>query len=185
MEENKQSPGNQVSDNSMRICVNTTEREIDLDKERVVKGEQLTNNNNSSIESSSLDNNTHMNISLDKLKNKSENNGTIHLWLGKDLKKAVIKARIDVSEFVRNKLLEELRNKGIVIEVPDPEFIIKVRCPNCGFKQNATTIKQVRCFNCQRYFRVYVRGRSRIVGIVKGSKEIVFRYFNRIYGRRS
>lgn len=166
------------SDNDMRICAITTGREIDIEREGG-KGEQTTNNTNS-IESSSLDNNAHVRIGLSK--NISDKKGNVNIWIGVELKKAVIKARINISEFVRTKLLEELKNRNIKIEIPDPELIIMVRCPNCGFQQNTTTIRMVRCHKCNRYYRVYRKGgRPRIVKIVKGSEAMLHSLYYRYY----
>ncbi|MBU5537663.1 MAG: hypothetical protein KQA38_03830 [Candidatus Aenigmarchaeota archaeon] len=184
MSEENKLPGNNTSDTDMHTSAIVTGREIDLDRERAGKGEIASNDNSSSIETGSLDTNTHMHTSLSKLKNISLSDGRIHLWLGKDLKKAVIKAGIDVSEFLRAKLLEELRNRNIQIEIEDPELIVRVRCIHCGFIQNTSTIKLVRCVNCNRFFRVFTKKGSRIRGIIKGNEYLLQRFYYRVYGMR-
>jgi len=58
-------------------------------------------------------------------------------------------------------------------------LVIKVRCPYCNYEFTTTTLKRVRCWNCLRYFKVLYYDkkhnifRTRIVDIVKGSKEML------------
>ncbi|MFH8092955.1 MAG: hypothetical protein QXM38_03370 [Candidatus Aenigmatarchaeota archaeon] len=161
----------------MRNCNRKRDR---YEEERVVKGEQLTNNN--STESKNSDTNTHMRILATK--NISDKDGRATIWLGKELKKAVIKANINLSEFVRSRLLEELKNRNIEVEIPDPELILRVRCPRCGSQGNTSSIVMARCFNCKHSFRIYKKGSSRIVGIVKGNLELLHKLYYKEYGRR-
>ncbi|MEM5805208.1 MAG: hypothetical protein QW156_03735 [Candidatus Aenigmatarchaeota archaeon] len=177
-------PGNNTSDNNMRICAIVTGRETDIEKERVVKGEVTNNNNSSSTETGSLDNSTHMCISANKLNDISTNSGRINIWLSKELKKAVKMSGMDVSAFVREKLIEELSKRNIPVEESDPELIIRIRCPSCGFEQNTSTIKLVRCINCDYHFRVFTRRGSRIRKIVKGNEFLLQKLYYRIYGRK-
>lgn len=171
---------NNSSVNDMRICVIATGREIDIEKERVVKGEQLINNN--SIESKNFDTNAHMHILATK--NISDKDGRANIWLSKELKKAVIKANINLSEFVRSKLLEELRNRNIEVEAPNPELILRIRCPRCGRQRNTSSIVMARCFDCNHSFRIFKKGRSRITGIIKGNLEPLHKMYYKEYGRR-
>lgn len=55
---------------------------------------------------------------------------------------------------------------------------IIVQCPNCGYKQKATTIQRVKCFHCSRTYTVMpfagkstrnFRMNSRIVKVIKGN----------------
>ena len=168
------------SDNDIRICAIASKREIDIEREGG-KGEQISNKLPSN-ESNNLDSNTHMHIGLPK--NISEKKGNVNIWLGVELKKAVIKAGINISEFVRTKLLEELKNRNIEIKYQDPELIIRVRCPFCNSQRNTSSILNVRCFHCGHFFKVFRRrGRSRVVAIVKGNKSILNRLYYQIYKR--
>lgn len=184
MREENKLPGNNTSDDNMRICAIATGREIDIEKERVVKGEVTNNNNSSSVETGSLDDTTHMRISVNRLNNISTKSGRINIWLSKELKKAVKMSGMDVSAFVREKLIEELSKRNIPVEDPNPELIIRIRCPNCGFEQNTSTIKLVRCINCDYLFKVFTRKGSRIRKIVKGNEYLLQKLYYRIYGRK-
>jgi predicted Zn-ribbon and HTH transcriptional regulator len=182
-EENKLSNNNN-SEGDMHICATVTEREIDIEKERVEKGEVAGNSNSSSILTGNIDDNTHMHTSLNRLKDISIKDGRIHLWIGIGLKKAVLKAGIDVSEFVRNKLLEELKNRNVTIEEKEPELIVRVRCCHCGFEQNTSTLKMVKCINCGHSFRVFTKWGCRIRKIVKGDQNLLTKMFYQTYKHR-
>ena len=53
-----------------------------------------------------------------------------------------------------------------------------VKCPFCGFEFITTTVKRVRCYNCERTFRVFYREKkgselkSRVLLILKGEDKI-------------
>jgi hypothetical protein len=57
-----------------------------------------------------------------------------------------------------------------------PEFIALVKCPKCGYTQKTTTIRVVKCHECNRDYTVMpIMGvrppkiKSRIIKVVKGS----------------
>jgi len=65
------------------------------------------------------------------------------------------------------------------------ELIIRVKCPHCGWEQNTRSLKTVKCLRCGRSYSVYrKRGFSRIVGIVKGNRELLFKRYYEIYKKR-
>jgi formylmethanofuran dehydrogenase subunit C len=164
----------------MRICANASGREIDIEREN--GKEKQINNKLSSNGSNNLNTSTHMRIGLSK--NISEKKGNVNIWLGIELKKAVVKAGVNLSEFVRNKLLEELKNRNIKIEHPDPELVIRVRCPFCNSQRDTSSILTVRCSHCGRFFKVFrKRGHSRIVAIVKGNISVLNKLYYQMYKR--
>jgi hypothetical protein len=68
MSEENKLPNNNNSEGDMHICATTTEREIDIEKERVEKGEVANNNNSSSIPTGNIDDDTHIHTSFNRLK---------------------------------------------------------------------------------------------------------------------
>ena len=60
-------------------------------------------------------------------------------------------------------------------------LIIKVKCPFCGFEQNTTSLKTVKCLKCESRYQVFCKKkRSRVVGVVKGTKEMLFKAYYEI-----
>jgi len=93
----------------------------------------------------------------------------IHVWLGKELKEACKKLNINISREFRLWLAQRLKENNIEVKVPEPEIVLLVGCIHCGHQFETTSISQVRCPNCQKTFRVYVRGgTSRIKKIIRG-----------------
>ena len=60
--------------------------------------------------------------------------GRVEIYIGKDLKKAVIDSGLNLSQFVREKLEEYFKAHGIEIKREEPELVLLVRCPSYGFK---------------------------------------------------
>jgi len=60
-------------------------------------------------------------------------------------------------------------------------LVLLVKCPKCGFEQQTTTVKKVRCFRCNTVYNVYCKTKkgwkSRIVKIVEGSYQELFQAF--------
>ena len=109
--------------------------------------------------------------------------GRIEIWIGKELKELVKLHGLNLSKFVREKLKEHFKEQGIEIEEPDPPLILLVRCPFCSRTFKTTTIKQVRCRFCNKTFRVFTRRfGSRIVSIVKGNRNLLFKAYYQVYG---
>jgi ribosomal protein S27E len=55
------------------------------------------------------------------------------------------------------------------------KIILRVKCPKCGFEQNTRSIKQVKCMQCLHSYSLFPRKkRSRVIGIVKGSRNELF-----------
>jgi len=58
-------------------------------------------------------------------------------------------------------------------------LVLMVECPFCGYQFTTTTIKRVKCYNCERTFKVYYKTKKgkewvlqhRVVGIVRGTRE--------------
>ena len=111
--------------------------------------------------------------------------GRVEIYIGKDLKKAVIDSGLNLSQFVREKLEEYFKAHGIEIKREEPELVLLVRCPSCGFKNRTSSIRFVRCKRCKTLFRVYLkRGRSRIEKILKGDRSLLFKKkYNEVYGK--
>ena len=72
-------------------------------------------------------------------------------------------------------------------------MILKVRCPHCGYIQTTRTVKRVKCWNCEKTFKVFYKKRykgkkftwaSRIVGIVEGTEEELLREFEKLKGKK-
>lgn len=106
------------------------------------------------------------------------------VWLSQREYEKIKELNLNFSRFVRERLHEYFKSQGIEIENDDPELIIKVKCPFCGFEQNTTTVRTVRCFECGRQYRVYKKSQSRIVKIVKGSLQLLFKkYYEAKKGR--
>jgi len=56
--------------------------------------------------------------------------GRVEIYIGKQLKEAISKLpNFNLSAFVREKLREYLKNKGIEIEESEPDLLLLVRCP--------------------------------------------------------
>jgi hypothetical protein len=186
---------------NMRICVIATEREEELKKEEVATVGRLEIQPNmlqldntrldKQINSRPLLNNsfsspvaiTHIRIpNTKRLRELLVSDGRITLWIGREVKEALLKSGINVSEFVREKLKEELAKRNIQVNYPEPDLIVEVRCPKCNFHQETTSITYVRCRNCHKAFRVYTRNaRPRIVRIVKGDKSKLFKKYYQHY----
>jgi DNA-directed RNA polymerase subunit RPC12/RpoP len=171
-----------MMNDNMRTCVTETGREIDIEKEKDWWKAEPTNNNNS-IETKESVTDTYMRTPL--MKNISDKNGRIAVWLGKELKTAGIEAGINFSSFFRSKLSEELKNRNIEVKTPEPDLIIEARCPHCWFSQETTTLKYVRCKNCGKNYRIFNKGTpSRIVRIVKGNQRMLNKKYYKIFRRR-
>jgi hypothetical protein len=67
------------------------------------------------------------------------------------------------------------------------KLVIRVRCPNCGFEQNSRSIKRVRCIRCGKSYAVFPkRKHSRVVDIVKGSREmLLMAYIKQVGGKKN
>lgn len=112
--------------------------------------------------------------------NFSDRSGFVKLWLGKEIKKSTAKFKeieenFSLSEFVREKLSKLLKEKNIEVEIPEPDLILRVRCQSCNHIQNTTSINFVKCLNCGNSYRIKTRRGTRIVGIVKGNRELLWR----------
>ena len=171
---------NLIPDDNMRMCVTSSGRERDIDREGD-EGEQTTNNIDSNT-NEELDIDAHMCRPLSK--NISNKTGRVNVWIGKDLKVAAMKAGIHFSSFLRDKLTEYFQEKGIRVNYEIPDLILLVRCPHCGNKQQTASVQMVNCQNCKRSFRIYrKRGSSRILRILRGDRALLQKKYYRIYGR--
>jgi DNA-directed RNA polymerase subunit RPC12/RpoP len=95
--------------------------------------------------------------------------GKITIWVGKELHEACKKLNINMSVMFREWLKEKLREANIEVKTPETDFVFIVKCIHCGTHFATSCISQVRCLNCKKTFRVFVKeGRSRIVKILKG-----------------
>lgn len=48
--------------------------------------------------------------------------------------------------------------------------LVRVKCPKCGWEQNTSSVRRIKCFKCNRSFEVYpLEGKSRIVKLVRGT----------------
>jgi len=111
-----------------------------------------------------------------------DNEEKITLWIGKELKYAAKAVKINLSAFLREKLKEELAKRNMEVKLDEPELILEVRCPYCGFKQQTSTIKTVQCQRCKKFFKVYTRKYgSRITNIIKGDKQKLFALYSRVF----
>lgn len=64
-----------------------------------------------------------------------------------------------------------------------PRLMLRVKCPRCNHEQNTTSIKSVKCFRCDRAFTIYPKKKkSRIVRIVKGTREMLMREYKHKFG---
>lgn len=60
-----------------------------------------------------------------------------------------------------------------MLKALNSKFILRVKCPFCGFVQPTTSVKSVRCFHCERSYLIFPKkSLSRVVEVVKGNKEI-------------
>ena len=104
------------------------------------------------------------------------------VWLPKEILKTAKKHQLNLSQILKAGVKTQLKDLGVEVKEKMPELIIKVKCPYCSHTQNTTTIKRVRCFKCERTFSIYRKGKpSRIVEIVKGSRDLLFKYYNAVY----
>ena len=108
----------------------------------------------------------------------------IHIWVGKELKEAAKKLNINLSKEFREFLEQRLKEHNIEVPKEEPRIIIAVRCIHCGNTFETSSIGQVRCPRCQKTFRVYTRRYgSRIVKIVKGTREELFKLYAKKFRR--
>jgi DNA-directed RNA polymerase subunit RPC12/RpoP len=106
--------------------------------------------------------------------------GKITIWVGKELHEACKKSNINISQMFRTWLAEKLKEANIEVKVPEPEIILLVQCIHCGNTFSTSSIGQVRCPECQKTFKVYVkRGFSRIKKILKGDMQKLMSLYQR------
>ena len=103
--------------------------------------------------------------------------GRVEIFIGKQLKEAISKLpNFNLSAFVREKLIEYLKSKGIEVKEYEPDLLLLVKCPYCNGKFVTSSVKTVQCKWCGKFFKVYIkRGVSRIVKIVKGNRMLLWR----------
>jgi hypothetical protein len=61
------------------------------------------------------------------------------VYIRKDLYKKAKKHKLVFSRLLKQAIIEELKKKGVKVPEDDPELILKVKCPYCGWIQNTTT----------------------------------------------
>jgi len=108
----------------------------------------------------------------------------VTLWIGTDLHSIAAEYKLNLSALLREKIKEHLRSKNIEIKEDCPQLILEVKCPFCSNKQKTTTVKTVRCFKCNKQYRVMGRGKSRIVSIIKGNIGLVHKLYYSVYPKR-
>ena len=59
--------------------------------------------------------------------------------------------------------------------MPKPDLVIKIMCPACRHKQNSRSMKKAKCQNCGYEYLIYTKNKTRIVGIVEGSRDLLLR----------
>jgi formylmethanofuran dehydrogenase subunit E len=118
--------------------------------------------------------------------NRKSSSGRIEVYIGKELKEAVIKSGMNVSEFLRAKLKEHFKESGIKVNIPEPALVLLVKCPGCGSTIQTSSLRFVRCNNCGKPFRPYPKKNpsSRIVKIIKGTCQDLYQEYYKLYGRR-
>ena len=108
----------------------------------------------------------------------------IGVWLSKKYYKKWKALGIPAGKLLREIIDIKCKERGIEVEDDCPELILRVKCPYCGHEQNTTTVRIVRCMNCNRSYQVYRKtGTSRIVGIVKGTMEMLHKKYYEVYGK--
>jgi len=107
----------------------------------------------------------------------SKRKGRVEIYIGKSLKEAISKLpNFNLSAFVREKLVEYLKSKGIEVKEHEPDLLLLVKCPHCNGKFVTSSVKTVQCKWCGKFFKVYIkRGISRIVKIVKGNRTLLWK----------
>jgi len=101
---------------------------------------------------------------------------TTTVYLKKILYEKAKKHKLVFSRLLKQAIIEELKKKGEEVKEEDPELILKVKCPYCGWIQNTTTVYRVKCIKCERKYRVFPKNRpSNIVEIVKGTIHDVYK----------
>jgi len=108
----------------------------------------------------------------------------VNIWLNKEIYEKAKEKQLNFSELLRNAIKKKLEETGISFQNNNSELLLRVRCPRCGFEQNTTTIKTVRCMNCNHSYQVYVKGKtSRIVQLLKGDLSLLHKKYYETYGK--
>jgi len=103
------------------------------------------------------------------------------VWIPDKLYRLAKERKLNISRLLREALMRELGvSEEELLEDP-PEVVVRVRCPRCGNTFLTSSLKYTTCRYCGSKFSVVPKRKvSRIVEVVKGSREDIIRMRSRM-----